>query len=362
LRYWAAQGIDGFRFDLAVSLVREDGAFRANAQFLTSLAANPVLSRLKLIAEPWDSGPDGYRLGAFPAPWAEWNDRFRNSARRFWRGDSGQVPDLATRLSGSSDVMGTRGPLASINFVTSHDGFTLADLVSYAAKHNEANGENNADGSDENDSWNRGVEGPTGDEAIRATRLRDRRNLMATLLLSLGVPMLTAGDELGRSQNGNNNAYCQDNDTSWIDWSKTGPEDDAFLRFVRRAIRVRRGHPILRRTVFYAGRPDAQGRNDMAWLLPDGAPMQDADWRDASLQTLACAFGGTERDETALRYILLLNAGTEAVDFILPAGQGGPWLSLLDTAATDGGDYIRIAKGGTWPLGPRSLVLFSEIP
>src|SRR4029079_9836011 len=225
LRHWARAGVDGFRFDLAAALGREAGAFNPDAAFLQRLATDPELSRLKLIAEPWDALPDGYALGRFRPPFAEWNDRYRNAARRFWRGDAAMVPELVRRFAGSSDDFGARSPLASINFVSAHDGFTLADLVSYAQKHNWANGEQNLDGTSENFSWNCGVEGPSDDPNIRALRLRAPRNLIATVLLSLGVPMFTAGDEFGRSQRGNNNAYCQDNETSWIDWTIKGDEE-----------------------------------------------------------------------------------------------------------------------------------------
>jgi isoamylase len=280
LHHWARAGVDGFRFDLAPVLGREDGPFRPGAAFLTALTADPVLSRLKLIAEPWDATAEGYQLGAFPPPFAEWNDKFRDGARRFWRGDRGATPELARRLSGSADIMASRGPLASVNFVTTHDGFTLEDTVSYAQKHNWANGEGNADGSNENFSWNCGVEGQSDDPAICALRLRQKRNLIATLFLSLGVPMLTAGDELSRTQAGNNNAYCQDNETSWIDWT-LGRTDSDFLAFVRRAILLRRGHPDLRRSTFYRGVEEgSRGLKDIAWLRPDGQEMEIRDWEN----------------------------------------------------------------------------------
>src|SRR6185503_8408820 len=236
LRFWARLGVDGFRFDLASALARDGLDCRPDTGLTAEIAADPVLSRLKLIAEPWDASPDGYRLGAFPPPWREWNDRFRDSTRRFWRGDQGQVAEVASRFAGSSDIMAGRGPLASINFVTAHDGFTLRDLVSYAEKHNWANGERNTDGVSENHSRNWGTEGPTSDLAILTLRNRHRRNLITALLLSQGVPMILAGDELGHSQNGNNNAYCQDNETSWIDWRALDQDGEAFLRFVQHMI------------------------------------------------------------------------------------------------------------------------------
>ena len=361
LRYWARAGIDGFRFDLAVTLGREEGPFRSDAAFLTALAADPDLSRLKLIVEPWDASPDGYRLGAFPPPFAEWNDRFRNAARRFWRGDPGMAPELARRLAGSSDLLGHKGPLASVNFVTSHDGFTLEDTVSYAEKHNWANGEANADGSNENYSWNCGSEGATGDPQILSLRLRQKRNLIATLLFSLGVPMLTAGDELGRSQNGNNNAYCQDNETSWVDWTLDA-NDEAFLRFVSRVLSLRRRHDVFRRGDFYRGSEEGpRNLKDIVWLRPDGSEMNTGDWENPQLHAFGCAFGATGGQAGTRRYLLALNAGEGAVKFILPASEGGPWQNLLDTSEPEGGTEIDVAVGGLWPLPGHTLALFAEL-
>jgi glycogen operon protein len=362
LRYWAGTGVDGFRFDLAPVLGRENGAFGSNAAFLTALVTDPDLSRLKLIAEPWDATPEGYQLGAFPAPFAEWNDRFRDCARRFWRGDRGDVGELARRLTGSADFMAARGPLASINIVTTHDGFTLQDLVSYSEKHNWANREGNADGSNENFSWNCGVEGKSGDLKIRTLRLHQKRNLLATLLLSLGVPMLTAGDELGRSQNGNNNAYCQDNETSWIDWN-LGREDEIFLSFVRRVVLLRSSHPDLRRGTFYRGVEEGPRRlKDIAWLRPDGREMEVWDWENPQVRSFGCAFGGTDASSAGIRYILALNAGTEAIPFALPQREGGAWKRLLDSSEPGGGDEISVAAGAVWLLPAHSLALFAELP
>jgi isoamylase len=359
LRYWAAMGIDGFRFDLAVVLGRENGAFRPDAALLSTIVQDPLLSGLKLIAEPWDAGGDGHQLGRFLPPFAEWNDRFRDTVRRFWRGDRGQIADLATCLTGSSDQLAGRGPLASINYVTAHDGFTLHDLVSYERKHNLANGENNTDGTDQNFSWNCGVEGPSENADVRALRFQQKRNLVATLLLSLGVPMLAAGDELGRSQSGNNNAYCQDNETSWIDWSPLDDDASEFLRFVQRIIRLRRGHAALRRDRFFTGEgatPDA--RKDIVWLRFDGKKMRVEDWINAELRHLGCVFEGT--DAGGQRYALMLNAEATPIRFTLPKVQGGPWQCLLDTSAEDGLNDTKLLAGAAWTLAPRCLVLFAE--
>jgi glycogen operon protein len=354
LRHWAQMGVDGFRFDLATVLGRENGEFRPDAAFLSALVTDPDLSQLKLIAEPWDATPDGYRLSAFPAPFTEWNDTFRDGVRRFWRGDRGSTPELARRLTGSADLMAARGPLASVNFVTTHDGFTLQDTVSYAEKHNWANGENNADGSNENFSWNCGVEGKSDDPAILALRLRQKRNFVATLLFSLGVPMLTAGDELGRSQGGNNNAYCQDNETSWIDW-KLGRENEDFMAFVRRVVSLRGSHADLRRSAFYRGVEEGpRGLKDIAWLRSNGREMEVLDWENPMARSFGCAFGGD------IRYILALNAGTETIPFALPEREGGPWKRLLDSFESDGGAEISVAAGATWMLQAHSLVLFAE--
>ena len=361
LRHWARAGVDGFRFDLAVSLGREDGRFRPDAAFFSALVSDPELSRLKLIAEPWDAAPDGYRLGAFPPPLAEWNDRFRDAARRFWRGDAGLIPELASRLAGSSDVMGARGPLANVNFVTAHDGFTLEDVVSYKEKHNWANGEHNADGSNENYSFNCGAEGVSDDPRVRELRARQKRNLIATLLFALGVPMLTAGDEFGRTQGGNNNPYSQDNDTSWIDW-RLGPGGDAFLRFVRRAVALRAAHPVFRRASFFHGNEEGRrGFKDIVWLLPDGSAFGPSHWHDGERRAFGCAFGGTGGESGSRRYILALNAGETMVRFELPEAQGGPWLRLIDTAEREGGAEIELARGAAWALGPHTLALFAEL-
>jgi isoamylase len=327
LRHWARLGVDGFRFDLASALARVHLECSPETGLIAEIAADPVLSKLKLIAEPWDASPDGYRLGAFPPPWREWNDRFRDGVRRFWRGDRGRAGEYASRISGSSDIFAAKGPLASINFVTAHDGFTLRDVVSYAQKHNLANGEKNADGAGENYSKNWGIDGPTSNKAVLALRNRHRRNLVATLLLSQGVPMLLAGDEVGHSQNGNNNAYCQDNETSWIDWRNLD-KDAAFLRFVQHLIDLRKHHPEFRRETFFSGRPARNGQKDIVWLRLNGTEMQVADWSDPGLTAFACVLGERER------LLCLFNPSAEDQAFI-PPFDPGRWECIVDTSAPD---------------------------
>ncbi len=374
LRYWAGEmHVDGFRFDLTVALAREKHHFAANALFLAAVAQDPLLARTKLIAEPWDLGPDGYRLGGFPPGWSEWNDRFRDGVRKYWRGDHGTIGDLAFRLTGSSDIFHTRGRKAwsSINFVTAHDGFTLEDLVSYERKHNDANLENNADGSDNNLSWNCGVEGPTDDPAILALRQRQKRNMVTTLLLSQGVPMLLAGDEFGRSQSGNNNPYCQDNETSWIDWEHWTDDDKAFLDFVRELLLLRAQHPAFHRQHFFHGRHiDADSIKDITWLTPEGQEMSDLDWLIPQRRCLgfhlngklkagsvAAAEGQPEHD-----FIVLLNAAEWAQPFRLPkAAFGERWKVIIDTAlARPQPDERQIGAGEILELSARSLALLLE--
>jgi isoamylase len=343
LRYWVTDmHVDGFRFDLAPVLIRglEDGRRSA---FFEVVQQDPVLSGVKLIAEPWDVGPDGYQLGRFPPGWSEWNGAFRDSLRRFWRGDPGQVPELASRLTGSSDIYAPSGrrTYASVNFVTCHDGFTLADLVSYEQRHNEANGEDNADGAAENFSRNWGVEGPT--EALRIERLRARmqRNLLATTVLAQGVRMLLGGDEFGRSQSGNNNAYCQDNEISWFDWEF----DDAakeLVSFTRDLLRIVRENPVLRRQDFLTGEPvGAPGERDVTWIRTDGAEMTEQDWSDPENRVLGMLIAGRAADEVDERgrrsfgdtLLLLLNGGARSRLVVLPRlDSPGVWERLLDTA------------------------------
>jgi len=368
LRYWVIEmHVDGFRFDLAAALARELHEVDQLAAFFDIIHQDPVISQVKLIAEPWDLGEGGYQVGNFPVGWAEWNGKYRDSVRRFWRGDGGQMSEFATRLAGSSDLYERSGrrPYASINFITAHDGFTLHDLVSYDEKHNEANGEANQDGSNDNLSWNCGVEGPTDDPAIVALRERQKRNLMATLLLSQGVPMIRAGDELGQSQDGNNNAYCQDNEISWIDWDLTPAQHD-FLEFTRQVIQLRRTEPVLHRRRFFQGRR-IRGADitDIAWFDPDGREMTDEAWTAPSVRSLAVRLSGDaidERDERGQRItgstlVLLLNVADNAVTFRLPdAPDGWYWEEVVDAA--NGVHPAAVVLGGSgYPLSGRSLAV-----
>jgi isoamylase len=344
LRYWVREmHVDGFRFDLASALARELHAVDKLGAFFDIIHQDPELSQVKLIAEPWDLGEGGYQVGNFPTKWTEWNGKFRDTVRRFWRGDGRVVSELATRLSGSSDLYEQSGrrPYASINFITAHDGFSLADLVSYNEKHNEANGENNSDGENHNLSWNSGVEGTTDDRRIQELRAQQRRNLMATLLLSAGVPMISGGDELGRTQRGNNNAYCQDNEISWTHWNVT-PEQREFLEFTRRLIRIRKEQPVLRRRKFFQGRR-IRGADvlDVAWLDPSGREMADDTWNSPDVRCLGVRLNGDAIDDVDERgerlmgdtLVLLLNAGDDPVPFVLPATSPiERWETLIDTA------------------------------
>ncbi len=373
LRYWVTEmHVDGFRFDLATTLAREaDGEFDAHSGFLDAIRQDPVLARVKLIAEPWDVGHGGYRLGGFPPGWSEWNDRYRDTVRRFWKGDEGTVPDLATRITGSSDTFNTHGrkTWASVNFVTAHDGFTLADLVAYNDKHNEANNEDNRDGSNHNNSWNCGLEGPTDDPEIRRLRLKQRRNMLATLFVSQGLPMLLGGDEFGRSQGGNNNAYCQDNEIGWADWQGIDDEGRSFLEFVRRLIALRRDHIVFHRhRFFHAGAIPGTEIRDITWLRADGAEMTAADWADGTRRSLGFLLRGeageyhltaTGEPQPDDSFLVILNAADTPVDWRLPAVEVGRcWQRLIDTDSDDpfAGDGV-LAEGATYPVRPRSLVL-----
>jgi glycogen operon protein len=338
LRYWVTEmHVDGFRFDLAASLGRAASDFDPHSSFLEAVSQDPVLAQAKLIAEPWDIGWGGYDLGQFPAGWSEWNGKYRDTVRDFWRGTAGALPDLATRISGSRDLYGHGGrrPTASVNIITVHDGFTLADLVSYDTKHNEANGEQNRDGTDDNRSWNCGVEGPTDDPAVLELRARQRRNLIATLLLSEGVPLLLGGDEFARSQNGNNNAYCQDNELTWFDWSRDTRETD-LVDFTARLCRLREQHPVFRRRQFFQGTPAPDSsRDDLDWYRPDGIAMSTQDWNESFARAVAIALSGATGDATRpdVPFLILINAWWEPLDFHVPTPLSDlRWQIEIDTA------------------------------
>ena len=373
LRYWYQEmRVDGFRFDLATTLARVNGEYNEHAGFLDAVAQDPVLLCAKLIAEPWDTGMGGYQVGNFPPGWSEWNDQYRDTVRRYWKGDASQLAGFASRFSGSSDIYSRRGrrPWASINFVTAHDGFTLRDLVSYNIKHNEANKEGNRDGNDNNNSWNCGVEGGTDDAQVRQLRHRQMRNFLATLLLSQGVPMLLAGDEFGRTQGGNNNAYCQDSEISWIDWTGISDEGAALLEFTRHLIRLRRDHLVFHRSRFFYGKtiPGTEVK-DVTWLRPDGAEMVDADWQDPLAKALTVLLSGeaglthlTARGEQELddTFLIMMNASEQDVAFRLPANNGDArWTVLVDTS--DGADKRTERShdaGAEIPVTARSMLVF----
>jgi glycogen operon protein len=366
LRFWVQEmHVDGFRFDLATTLARETHGYDPGAGFLDAVLQDPVLSRVKMIAEPWDIGFGGYQVGNYPPGWAEWNDRFRDTARRFWRGDTHVIGELAGRLTGSSDLFqrGGRRPWSSINFVTAHDGFTLNDLVSYERKHNDANSENNRDGTDNNLSWNCGVEGPSDDAKIRALREQLKRNVLATLLLAQGTPMLTAGDEFGRTQNGNNNAYCQDNEVSWVNWEARTSDDHALTQFVSLLLQLRRKHPVFRRSKFLTGKPVGDtGIKDVMWLTADGREMNTADWTSAHSRTLgALLFAAKQPTTTSVEddlFVLLMNADPAARSFMLPAPKlHSRWRLIFDTARPEHADEALHPAGKPYPLSARSCVL-----
>ncbi|HXN78242.1 MAG TPA: glycogen debranching protein GlgX [Candidatus Dormibacteraeota bacterium] len=352
LRYWITEmHVDGFRFDLAATLAREFLEVDRLATFFDIIQQDPVISRVKLIAEPWDIGEGGYQVGNFPPLWSEWNGRYRDSVRDFWRGEPSTVAELASRLTGSSDLYqnDTRRPFASVNFVTAHDGFTLLDLISYNEKHNEANGENNADGDSYNRSWNCGAEGETQDPEVLKCRARQQRNFLTTLFTAQGVPMLVAGDELGRTQKGNNNAYCQDNDLSWVDWAAV---DDSILAFTRWIIAFRRNHPVFRRRRFFQGQP-IRGTLDIGWFKPDGKSMTDEDWDVGYARSLGMFLNGSGipghdehgRPVTDDSFILLFNAHAGAVRWALPPEYAATWRLVLDTRRTKPEDGPRDVAG-----------------
>jgi isoamylase len=368
LRYWTLEmRVDGFRFDLASALARELHEVDKLGAFFDIIHQDPVLSQVKLVAEPWDLGEGGYQVGNFPVGWTEWNGKYRDTVRRFWKGDGGLVSEMATRLAGSSDLYGPSGrkPYASINFVCAHDGFTLADLVSYNEKHNEANGEQNADGSNENLSWNCGVEGPTDNAAVLALRARQRRNFMATLLLSQGVPMICGGDEIGRTQHGNNNAYCQDNEISWHDWDLDQARLD-LLRFTRVLVALRKTQPVLHRRRFFQGRSlRGAGVTDIQWFEPSGREMDDAAWGAHFVRCLGVRLNGAALAETDERgdpiagdtLLLLLNGHYESLRFVVPDEGGRLWERIIDTARPQW-HVPHILRNRTYRLSGRSLAVF----
>jgi glycogen debranching enzyme GlgX len=372
LRYWVTEmHVDGFRFDLAPALTRTGHRVDLGGHFITAISQDPVLRHVKLIAEPWDASMDGYQVGRFPPPWCEWNDKYRDTVRDFWRLDSGGIRDIASRLAGSSDLYADdgRSPYASVNFVTAHDGFTLRDLVSYNEKHNEANGENNRDGTDNNRSWNCGVEGETDDPEINALRRKQAANLLATLCLSAGVPMITAGDERGRTQRGNNNAYGQDNETSWLDWRL----DDSWLdvyEIAKTALRLRREHPALRQRHFLEGRPTVPGGpKDLAWIHAEGREMTEADWFDDRLRTFGMFVSGDPLRAPGPRgeqlrdssFLLWFNAHGEPGKAKLPANQ---WVSTGEVVlSTDTAHPVgeRLSAGEVIDIEPRSVIVVRQL-
>jgi len=385
LRYWVLEmHVDGFRFDLASALARQFHEVDRLSAFFDLVQQDPVVSQAKLIAEPWDVGDGGYQVGNFPPLWTEWNGKYRDAVRDFWRGEPASLPEFASRLTGSADLYASdnRHPIASVNFVTCHDGFTLADLVSYDRKHNEANGEHNSDGTNDNRSWNCGVEGPTDDPAVLALRARQQRNFLATLLLSQGVPMLLAGDEFGRTQDGNNNGYCQDNDTSWVHWpaesapaastetdrTGTGPSLDSL---VRKLIQLRADHPVFRRRRFFtgeAGRSRPHHLGDIRWLTPAAGEMTDSDWAAGFAKSLTVFLNGRAISEPDSRgqpitdesFLLMFNAAERDLDFTIPTADfGDMWLSVIDTADPQGppGGAETLKPGDTLTLANRSVRL-----
>ncbi|HYC45301.1 MAG TPA: glycogen debranching protein GlgX [Burkholderiales bacterium] len=369
LRYWVTEmHVDGFRFDLATILAREEHGFDQGGGFLDSCRQDPVLSKVKLIAEPWDIGPGGYQVGQFPPGWAEWNDKFRDTVRAYWKGDEGKVPELASRMTASGDLFNRRGrkPWASVNFITAHDGFTLNDLVSFNDKHNEANGEDNRDGHSNNLSWNCGVEGETDDPEVIALRERQKRNLLATLLFSQGTPMLLAGDEAGHTQRGNNNAYCQDNEITWLDWTGQRDVDRDLTRFTRRLIALRKQYPILRRRRFFVGihNPELDVK-DVTWVDPRGQEKTQESWGDPGERCFGMVLDGRAQPTGIVRpgsdatLLLILNAYHDLVGFTLPTVPGGKrWKCLIDTNIPDRPDEPLFTAGEQYGVTGRSLLLF----
>jgi glycogen operon protein len=370
LRYWVLEmHVDGFRFDLAATLAREFYDVDRLSSFFDLVQQDPVVSQVKLIAEPWDVGPGGYQVGNFPPQWTEWNGKYRDTVRDFWRGEPGTVDEFASRITGSSDLYEQSGrrPMASVNFVTAHDGFTLRDLVSYNAKHNEANKDDNRDGTDDNRAWNCGAEGETDDAAVLALRARQQRNFLATLFVSQGVPMICHGDELGRTQRGNNNGYCQDNELTWIDWNAV---DVDLLAFTRHVSQLRRDHPIFRRRRFFDGRPTRRGDRlpDIAWFTPDGRLMTEDDWESGFGRSIAAYLNGDgipDMDARGQRvsddsFLLCFSAHDEAIDFTMPGGEFCiAWEVIVDTMSDDTHGKV-VQAGEKVSVGPRALVLLQR--
>ncbi|PYL30077.1 MAG: glycogen debranching enzyme GlgX, partial [Verrucomicrobia bacterium] len=374
LRYWASEmHVDGFRFDLAPALARDGTGVNKFHAFFKVIRQDPILSQVKLIAEPWDVGDGGYQVGNFPAPFSEWNGKYRDTVRSFWKGDEGRIGEMGYRLIGSPDLYRHNGrrPYASINFVTAHDGFTLNDLVRYNEKHNEANGDGNKDGDSNNLSWNCGVEGPTDEPQINALRERQRRNFLTTLFLSQGVPMLTGGDERGRTQNGNNNAYCQDNEISWFDWTRDEKQNQ-FLEFTRRLIQFRKDHPVFRRPKFLKGRriPGSEIR-DVMWFNPGGNLMSEEEWASPFVRCLGMLLSGDTSDVVTFEgepvrddtFLLLINAHYEPIPFVLPGQENIEWQLILDT--TDPNGFLakprKFASGDDVDLGGRACRLLQLV-
>ncbi|WP_326571926.1 glycogen debranching protein GlgX [Actinacidiphila glaucinigra] len=378
LRYWVTEmHVDGFRFDLAATLARQFHEVDRLSSFFDLVQQDPVVSQVKLIAEPWDVGEGGYQVGNFPPLWTEWNGKFRDTVRDLWRGEPATLAEFGSRLTGSSDLYQDDGrrPLASINFVTCHDGFTLRDLVSYNDKHNEANGENNRDGESHNRSWNCGAEGESEDENVLALRERQMRNFIATLMLSQGVPMLAHGDEFGRTQQGNNNAYCQDNELAWVPWPKEGDADTERLHdFTRQMVWLRRDHPVFRRRRFFHGRP-VEGTHDelsdIAWFTPEGEEMAQDDWQEAQANALVVFLNGSAISEPGDRgeriaddsFLLMFNAWYEPLDFVVPVNHGKEWQVVVDTQRPEGvapGSGRKVTQGDRLRLADRSMVVLQR--
>jgi len=373
LRYWATEmRVDGFRFDLATILGREPHGFDQGGGFLDACRQDPILSRVKLAAEPWDIGPGGYQVGGFPPGWSEWNDRYRDTVRSYWKGDDAKLPELASRLTGSSDFFERRGrrPYASINFITAHDGFTLNDLVSYNEKHNEANGENNQDGHSNNHSWNHGVEGPTDDPVIKALRERQKRNMLATLLFSQGTPMILAGDEFGNTQGGNNNAYCQDSEIAWIDWEGIDEDGHALIEFVREIVALRHSHSLLGLPKFLHGQQDPDlGVKDITWITPAGEEKTPEQWQDPLARCVGMLLDGRvarglqrqEKGKPGDILMMVVNSYHEDLQFTVPAVPGVVgWQTLVDTHEPRKRPAL-LDAGGEFNASGRSVVLLSAL-